>query len=64
MTRLDILAYASWVGMAILVLGFWLWIGANVWLIGATLLDAAGTLNGCEALSAVDCIALAQSGGL
>ena len=64
MTRLDLTTYAAWVGMAILVVGFWLWIGANVWLIGATLLDNAGTLNGCEtlALSAGECVALAQVG--
>ena len=62
MTRLDLLTYASWVGMAILVVGFWLWIGANVWLIGSGLLQDAGTLNGCEALTAGECVALAQGG--
>ena len=61
MTRLDLTTYASWVGMAILVVGFWLWIGANVWLIGSGLLDAAGTLNGCDALSAGECSAYAEA---
>lgn len=62
MTRLDLLTYAAWVGMAILVLGFWLWIGANVWLIGSGLLQDAGTLNGCQDLSPADCIVFAQEG--
>ena len=60
MTRLDLLTYAAWAGMAILVLGFWLWVGANVWLIGATLLDAAGTMNGCRDLTPADCIVFAE----
>lgn len=61
MTRLDLTTYASWVGMAILVVGFWLWIGANVWLIGSALLDNAGALNGCEMLTAGECAAYAEA---
>ena len=62
MTRLDLTTYASWVGMAILVLGFWLWIGANVWLIGSGLLQDAGRLNGCEAYRD-EIVACAEMGG-